>query len=352
MIGPLLGILCGIILGVILQRGRVCFNSAFRDLYLVKDNFMFKAGLLAIALTAIGFLAMAQFGLIKLAPSVLNWGGVIVGGLLFGMGIVLAGGCASGMSYRIGEGNTTSIVAGLVYGLSAWASGSGALKPLKAWAANLSVTMQNPDPVIYNTGEKVSIGPTLSSILNMNPWVVTLVFAAIIFAYLFLTKTTKREGANMQWWVIGIALTLVNMLTYYLSATFAKRQYGLGITAGWTNILQTWTLSQNGTETAPSLNFAGGIVVGVILGALVAALVKGEFKWRTPREGKYYAYAVLGGIMAGFGANFAAGCNIGHFLTGSSLLSVASLVASIFFILGNWIMSRIMFGAPDRDIKA
>jgi uncharacterized membrane protein YedE/YeeE len=352
LIGPLLGILCGVIFGVILQRGRVCFNSAFRDLYLTKDNFMFKGGLLTVALSAISFTAMAQFGLIKLGPAILNWGGIIVGGLFFGMGMVLAGGCASGMTYRIGEGNTPSIVAGLVYGLSAWATSAGALKPLTNWASKLDLVAVNADPTYYNVAGGTKIGPTVATLLNVNPWIPAIGFAALIFIYLFATKTTRREGANMKWWVIGIALTLVNSLTYFLSAQYAKRQYGLGITAGWTNILQTFTLSQNGAEKPPMLNFAGGIVVGVIVGALIAAIVTKEFKWRAPKQGKYYAYAALGGLMAGFGAAFAKGCNIGHFLTGTSFVGIGDIIASIMFILGNWFMARILFGKPDPNIAA
>lgn len=348
MIGALLGILCGALLGFVLQRGRVCFSSAFRDLYLAKDNYIFKAGLLAIALTAIGFMLLAQFGLIKLAPSALNWGGVIVGGYLFGVGMVLAGGCAGGMTSRIGEGSATHIVAGLVYGLSAWSASSGVLKPLKSWANGMKVIVKNVDPKFFVSGEGTAIGPSLTNMFNIDPWIPTLVFAAIILVYLFITKTTKREGASMKWWVIGLALTAINMLTYYLSAQFAKRQYGLGITAGWINILKTWTLANTDIETSSTLNFAGGIVIGVILGAFISALIRKEFKWRLPESGKDYAYAVLGGLLAGFGANFAGGCSIGHFLTGSSLLSLSSLLASLFFLFGNWTMTRIIYGSPVR----
>ena len=352
LLGPSLGILCGAIFGVILQRGRVCFNSAFRDLYLTKDNFMFKGGLLAVALSAIGFTAMAQFGLIKLAPSVPNWGGIIVGGLFFGMGMVLAGGCASGMTYRIGEGNTVSIAAGLVFGLSAWATNSGLLKPLTKWAAKLDFAAVNADPTYYNVGTGGKIGPTAATLLNINPWIPAAVFAILIFIYLFATKTTRREGANMKWWVIGIALTLVNMFTYYLSAKYANRQYGLSITSGWTNLLQAFTLSQNGADKPPVVNFAGGIVLGVIIGAFLAAIVSKEFKWRVPKQGKYYAIAVVGGLMAGFGASFARGCNVGHFLTGASFVSVGDTLATVMFILGNWFMTRILFGKPYPNIEA
>lgn len=349
MIGALLGILCGALFGFVLQRGRVCFSSAFSDLYLSKDNYIIKAGLLAIALTAIGFMLLAQFGLIKLAPSALNWGGVSVGGYLFGVGMVLAGGCAGGMTSRIGEGSTTHIVAGLVYGLSAWSASSGVLKPLKSWANGMKVIVRNVDPKYFVSDEGTAIGPSLSNMFNINPWIPTLVFAIIILVCLFAVKTTKRDGVNLKWWVIGVALTAVNMLTYFLSAQFAQRQYGLGITAGWINILKTWTSADSGAEAAPTLNFAGGIVIGVISGAFISAMIRKEFKWRVPKSGKDYAYAVIGGMLAGFGANFAGGCSIGHFLTGSSLLSLSSFIASLFFLLGNWTMTRIIYGSPVGD---
>jgi len=313
---------------------------------------MFKAGLFAVALSALGFTAMAQFGLIKLSPSVPNWGGILIGGLLFGMGMVLAGGCASGMTYRIGEGNTVSILAGLVFGLSAWATNTGSLRPLTRWAAKLDFAAGYADPTYYDVINGGKIGPTVATLLDVNPWIPALVFALLIFVYLFATKTTRREGANMQWWLIGFALTLANMLTYYLSAKYANRQFGLSITTGWTNLLQAMMLSQNGADRPPLLNFAGGIVLGVILGAFLAAIVTKEFKWRVPKQGKYYALAVVGGVIAGFGASFADGCNISHFLTGASFVSIGDILATIMFILGNWLMTRILFGKPEPNLKA
>ena len=351
LVAPLFGLLCGTIFGVILQRGRVCFNAAFRDLFFTGENSLFKAGLLTIALSALSFTGLAQLGLIKLAPSVLNWGGVIIGGLFFGMGIALAGGCASGMTYRIGEGNTVAIVAGLAYGLSAWSTSSGLLRPLTKWAANLDLAAINADPAYYNVGSGGKIGPTVATLMNLNPWIPAIVFAVLIFIYLFATKTTKRADVSMPWWAIGIALTLINSFTYVISARFANRQYGLGITSGWTNLLQAFTLSQNGADKPPVVNFAGGIVLGVILGAFLSALVTREFKWRLPKQGKTYALAALGGLMAGFGAAFAKGCSVGHFLTGTSFVSVGDILASLMFVLGNWLMIRLLIGKTTSIIE-
>jgi len=85
------------IFGIILQRGRVCFNSAFRDILLFKDNYLWKLGFLAVELQAITVLFAAQMGWIKIAPPTLNFFGNIVGAYIFGLGMVLAGGCVSGV---------------------------------------------------------------------------------------------------------------------------------------------------------------------------------------------------------------------------------------------------------------
>lgn len=90
------GLIIGIIFGIVLQRGRVCFNSAFRDIILIKDNYVLKIGALAIAFQMIALLILAQFGLFKISAPGLNLVANIVGGYIFGLGMVLAGGCASG----------------------------------------------------------------------------------------------------------------------------------------------------------------------------------------------------------------------------------------------------------------
>jgi len=326
------GLITGLVFGFVLQRGRVCFNSAFRDLRMMKDNFMFKVGLLAIAVQIIAFLAMAQFGLIQLNPKPLNLVGAIVGGYLFGLGMVLAGGCASGTTYRIAEGNTTSWLAGLVYGLFAWATSAGFLSPITKAVSGLSVKVAS-NSALY-LGE--TTGPTLATVLNVSPWIAGLVFAGLIFAYLFGTKTTPRDTAAWGWVKTGLLIVPVAMFGFW-SSTVSGRPYGLGITGGWSNLL-----SAVGTNTP--INWEGAEILGIIIGAGITAAAYKEFKLRVPKNGKTFLYAVIGGALMGFGAVFAGGCNIGHFLTGIPQLALSSILASIFFVLGNWTMVRVLYG--------
>ncbi len=95
-------ILCGIGFGLLIERAQICFTSAFRDLWITGRTHMAKAIILGMAVSAIGIFSYVQLGV---APKIL-WAGpnAVIGGLLFGFGIVLAGGCETGWMYRAVEG--------------------------------------------------------------------------------------------------------------------------------------------------------------------------------------------------------------------------------------------------------
>lgn len=324
------GLLIGIIFGVILQRGRICFNSAFRDVLIFKDNYLMKLAALAIALQSITLLLFAQLGVIKLAPMPLNWVANIVGGYVFGLGMVLAGGCASGVTYRIGEGMTTSWLAGLIFGLTAQAASSGLFLNWMKWLGKFNVTVK-PNSSVYAS----KVGPTLATIFNVNPWIVTLIVAALLIWYAFGTKTSQRE-TKLNWIWAAILIAILQPIAWWASAA-AGRNYGLGITGGWTNILSVYTANKQ-------LNWIGAEVLGIIIGAMISAIAAKEFKLRMPKDPKTYLQVMVGGALMGFGAATAGGCNIGHFLTGVPTLAISSIVSSIFFILGNWTMAWLLFG--------
>ncbi len=94
--------LFGLAFGLIIERAQVCFTSAFRDLWLTGRTQMAKAILIGMAVSAIGVYGYAQLGLAQK----IFWAGpnAVIGGLLFGFGIVLAGGCETGWMYRAVEG--------------------------------------------------------------------------------------------------------------------------------------------------------------------------------------------------------------------------------------------------------
>ena len=86
-------------------------NSAFRDIIVLKDYALLKAVGLAILVSMIGFAIMDKTGVIVISPVTFWWGANMLGGFVFGIGMVLAGGCASGVTYRTGEGMVGAMVA-------------------------------------------------------------------------------------------------------------------------------------------------------------------------------------------------------------------------------------------------
>ena len=237
------GLFVGVLFGFALQRGRFCMNSAFRDIILGKDFTLFKALSVAILVEMIGFSILAFTGTVTLAPKPLMWGANIVGGLVFGFGMVLAGGCASGITYRVGEGMMGALMAVLGFGLSALMAATGILNPILKSLQNTKIMTADDKPL------------TLANMAGVDLKIAMLVLAIliiVIWAVLALrNKSTEKSYGEKakslgeaifkkgwKWFPTGIVVGLIGMLSFPLSAA-AGRNYPLGITGGWVNIFQS-----------------------------------------------------------------------------------------------------------------
>ena len=129
----LTGLLIGVLLGVVMQRGRFCVTGMIRDIFLANSWRTFVALLVVIAVHAVGLAALTSTGVIAPEHTTFAPAAVIVGGFVFGLGIILAGGCASGTWYRSAEGLVGSWIALAMYALSAAAMRNGALADFNGW---------------------------------------------------------------------------------------------------------------------------------------------------------------------------------------------------------------------------
>lgn len=119
------GLIVGLLLGFVMQRTRFCLTGGFRDMYVQKNNKMFYALLVAITVQSIGLLVLTGFDVLTVSYQTFPVIGTIIGSFVFGIGIVLAGGCATGTWYRAGEGLIGSWVALIMYALSATITKAG-----------------------------------------------------------------------------------------------------------------------------------------------------------------------------------------------------------------------------------
>jgi uncharacterized membrane protein YedE/YeeE len=336
------GLAVGIIFGFALQRGRFCMNSAFRDIILMKEYTLLKAVALAIVVQMIGFHLMATMGYIQLYPKTLYLGAMIFGGFIFGIGMVLAAGCASGTTYRVGEGMMGSFVALLGLMIGGLVTSEGALNELKSYLQPTegllkAITTDNPGPYVGNSNL------TLANVFGLDPWIFVAVIAAVILVVLIWKRgdeQTKAEGTlyekifkrGWNWWVTGIAIGIIGIIAF-----LAFKKYALGISGGWFGFLDALI-----TGDPEKLNWFTFLVIGVVVGAAIAAGIAGELKLRAP-DAKRLLQQFIGGLIMGIGAVIGTACNIGHILSGIPQLALSSILGGAFIILGCWVTAYIMF---------
>lgn len=344
MTAALSGLFVGALFGFALQRGRFCMNSAIRDTILLKDNTLLKAVFAAILTAMVGFALLELAGLIKISPSGFFWGAHLVGGIIFGIGMVLAGGCASGVTYRVGEGVVSAFAAAIGLATAASFTSMGFLAPIKN-------SLQKSTKIMVGEAN-----PTLANILGLPHWVVAFAIAIIAVVVWVIIAGKNKEEAGAQstaslytkifkngwgWLAAGIVIGLINILAFYTS-TLAGRSYALGITSGWVGIVKVLI----GVPEA-KLGWGDYLILGIILGALIAALLASEFKIRWPGWSTI-GQTFGGGLLMGFGAICSSGCNVGHILSGLPQLGIGSIVGSISIVIGAWLMAYLLFVRPQN----
>lgn len=343
----ILGGLTGIAFGFVLQRGRFCMTTAYRDMFLVRDFSFFQAVMLAIVIQMIGIFALSDAGFLHVQADAFSWLAAIVGGFIFGFGIILAGGCASGQWYRVGEGLFGSVVALVFYAIGAAATKFGPLKPVLE-------ALQAPQTQSESS-------ETLYGMLGVNKWIViVLLTAAVVFwvartllkpkqkKYVF--RKSQPETTRLYRIVFGrgwhplVTGTIIGVIAIaaWLTSSATGRDAGLGITtptANWLGFLIDGDTSRLGWGT--------WLVIGLLVGSFLAAKGAREFKWRTP-DVKRLNSSVVGGLLMGFGAAVAKGCNIGNGLVAMSMLSTMGWLATASIILGTWVGAYIFLIRPTK----
>ncbi len=338
------GLICGALLGFVMQRGRFCLTGGFRDMYIAKDYRMFYALLIAIAVQSIGVYTLIQFGAIEFSAGGFSWMATIIGSFIFGIGIVLAGGCATGTWYRAGEGLLGSWIALFGYMFMSAVMKSGVLVPVDQ-------TMKSVQTATNSIADSTGI----------SVWVYIAVFTAIV---LFLTikeyrkpkiaiptMKPKRTGLShlffeKRWhpFFTAVLVGVIAIMAWPLSEA-TGRMSGLGITTPSANILQFLVSGES-----QYINWGVFLVLGIFLGSFIAAKGSREFRFRMP-DVKTGISSFIGGNLMGFGASLAGGCSIGNGLVMTAMMTWQGWVSLLFIILGTWTASYFVFVRPKTKKK-
>ena len=338
----LTGLLCGILLGFVMQRGRFCITGAFRDLYVTKNNKMFIALLLAITVQSIGFFWLKEIGVLNVEPAE-NFAflAVILGAFVFGIGIVLAGGCATGTWYRAAEGLIGSWVALFTYMLLSAIMRTGPLGEFNNALRSINIEQRN----IYST-------------LGISPWwlVALLTFITLYYVYKHLSKSAPRMATlkpkkhglahllfEKRWhpFFSAVLIGLIALLAWPLSVA-TGREFGLGITGPSANIMQYLV-----TGDEKFINWGVFLVLGIFVGSFIGAKGSNEFRIRVP-DVTTILRSALGGILMGIGATLAGGCSIGNGLVETAFFSWQGWISLPLMVLGTWVAAYFTIIRPQR----
>jgi uncharacterized protein len=353
--------LVGGLAGVVLYHAAFGFTSAWRVFITDRRGAGLRAQMLLFALTcAVFFPVLAQGQLFdqavrgNVAPLSL---GLLVGAFMFGAGMQIAGGCASGTLYTAGGGNTRMLVT-----LGAFIAGS------VLGAAHQPLWQQAPSLGGISLIQSFGAAPALLTNL--------LLFGTIAAATVVLerrrhgdigslVRATGAARGGSRWlrgpWplVAGAAgLAVVNIATLALAGrpwgvTSAFALWGAKALDAIGVPVATWTYWAPRTAELHASVFEDITSVmnfGIVLGALAAAGFAGRFApaWRIPL-GSLTA-ALLGGLCLGYGARIAYGCNIGGYFSGIASASVHGWVWGVTAFAGSVLGTRLRpyFGLSAR----
>lgn len=320
------GLIIGLLFGFFLQRGQFCFVSGFRNLFFQRNFRFLTALLIAVSIQSIGFFALQTAGVISLPNSELPVLATLLGGLLFGIGMVLANCCASGGWFRSGEGAVGSWIALVCFAITMASSQSGALKQ---WIS----------PLVLQTSPLDNIHLTL----GISPWILVGLLVAVTAGlviyhirhprYTFPQPPTPARISHRiftQHWhpfVTAVLIGLLGIAAWFFSE-LSGRSYGYGIAVPSANVVQYLVIGQQ-----RYLNWGTYFVLGIVLGSFISAKLSGEFEWRLP-EPKAVLQRMVGGVIMGIGAALAGGCTITNSLVSTAYFSWQGWLATLMILLG------------------
>jgi uncharacterized protein len=327
----------GLVFGYFANRANFCTMGAVSDIVNMGDYSRMRMWVLAIAVAILGTQVLAVTAQIDLTKSFylrpqVTWLSHILGGALFGFGMVLASGCGSKTLVRIGGGNLKSLVVFVVMGVFAYMT----LRGIFAVARIASV-----DKVAFEVAGGQGVGQILAKLLGSGAPVVAIGVAVVIALALIVWVFANAEfRMQKESWVGGAIIGAVIAATWYVSGKlgFGENPETLETVYFATNsrTLESFSFVAPAAYTLElfmlwsdkSLKVTLGIAAtfGVVIGSAIYALTSRSFRWEGFGSVEDTANHLVGAALMGVGGVTALGCTVGQGITGLSTLAIGSFI--------------------------
>ncbi|MEM9523426.1 MAG: YeeE/YedE family protein [Pseudomonadota bacterium] len=311
----------GVLLGLAARMGGFCTLGAIEDHLYGGTSLRLRMWGLAISLSMLGVAGLTAFDLFAPETALYlatGWNplAVIVGGLMFGVGMAFTGHCCHGALARLGGGDLRAFVVVLVIGISAYMTMAGPLAYARNWLFPVDTDLSK------------SIADWLS--LPFAP--VAAAAGTLGVVWMLSAPAFLRQRAMIGWSVV-ITCAIVSgwAATYWISThgfdADPVRSHSYAAPIGET-LLYTMTMSGS------HIDFGIGSVLGVIAGASLGSLIKREFRWEACEDPRELRRQLFGAFLMGSGAVTALGCIIGQGLSAFSVLAPSAPLLLLAIYLG------------------
>lgn len=342
------GLALGLVLGVVGQATRFCVRGAIADWVAFRGPGRLVAWLLAVAVGALAVQSLVSAGLLDAGRTIywserFVWVSQLVGGVLFGVGMILAGGCPQRCLVKAGQGNLKAAVTLVLVAIAALMTLRGAFAPIRVGLLDaLGSTLAGPQDLGGVLGRALSLPP------DALRWALVggLAAAAATLTWRMRSRIDTEHwlGGLLVGLLVGASLLLTGSIGFLPEhpetlepawlGTHSRRPEALSFSAPMGHALDLLTLW---TDRATVATFGVMLSLGVLLGSWASAKLRGEFhveSFSTPRELRDHA---AGAVLMGFGGVTALGCSVGNGVTGLAMLSSGALVAVLGISAGAWL---------------
>lgn len=326
------GLLIGIMFGAFAQRSRFCLRSAAIEFTRTTFESKLAVWLFVFAGAVVGTQLLIELGALKVSEARQLAGqasisGAILGGLMFGTGMILSRGCSSRLLVLSAQGNLRALLSGLVFAVTAQAALRGVLSPVRNSLATIWTAPASSLDILSLLGLGRGSGLLLGLV-----WLA----AAIGFGI--------KSRMPLWGWVGGLGVGLAIALGWLFT-------YSLGLVAFNPVTVKSMNFSGPSADTlmlflsppGTPWSFDNGLIPGVFLGSFIAATLSRELKLEGFQGGEAMRRYLTGAVLMGFGAMLAGGCAVGS-VTGASVFALTSWLTLFSIWVGAGIADRVIDG--------
>ena len=324
-LAALAGLGGGILLGLAARLGRFCTMGAIEDALYGGSGLRLRMWGLAISVSVVLSFGLAGLGGFEPESTIYleqAWTPLasILGGLMFGYGMALAGNCGYGALARVGGGDMKAFVVVLVMGIAAYMTVSGPIAEIRVRVFPVSIAAE-PVPGIAHLGAWAS---------GISPLAIGLALG-VLGVVASIGNSDLRRDPKALMWSVAVAVAVVSgwAATSWIAQTGFD---GLPVTSHTYSAPIGESLLYLMTSSGSSVDFGIGSVAGVVVGAFGGSVLKGHFRWEACEDARELRRLMLGAFLMGVGAVTALGCSVGQGLSAFSVLALSAPVtfAAIF----------------------